>query len=94
MEKPPLNACAVVIEGTAHNGKPCRLVDNTGTIARQELESLLQSLIEQQAFGLSGLSAMGGNTIKLGEPDFTHVQMGDDMYRLIVWPYEARLDVF
>jgi hypothetical protein len=85
---------AIILEGTAHNGKPCRVVDNTGTLDRAELAALLEELIEARRFGLSGLSAKGGNTIRLGEPEFTHIQMGENLYRLILFPYEARLEAF
>ena len=85
---------AVVIEGVAHNGKPCRIIDNTGTVARAELEALLAELIEQRRFGLSGRSLAGSASIRLGEPDFTHIQLGDELYRFILLPYEARIEVF
>lgn len=85
---------AIVIEGVAHNGKPCRIVDNTGTVAREELEMLLAELIEQRRFGLSGRSSAGGTSIRIGEPEFTHIQLGDELYRFILLPYEARLEVF
>lgn len=85
---------AVVIEGVAHNGKPCRIVDNTGTVARDELEALLAELIEQRRFGLSGRSLAGGDSIRLGEPEFTHIQLGGQLYRFILMPYEARIEVF
>jgi hypothetical protein len=91
---PPLSEKAVVIEGQAHNGRSCRLVDNTGTVARDVLEGLLSDLIESRRFGLSGLSAGGSGTIRLGAPEFTHIQLGDHVYRLILLPYEARLEVF
>ncbi len=88
------NKHATVIEGVTATGKPCRLVDNTGTVPHAELESLLAELIEQRRFGLSGRSSAGGSTIRLGEPDFTHIQLGDSLYRLILFPYEARIEVF
>ena len=88
------NMRANVIEGVTHTGKPCRIVDNTGTVPRAELESLLADLIEQRRFGLSGRSAAGGSTIRIGEPDFTHIQLGESLYRLILLPYEARIEVF
>lgn len=90
----PLSEQAVVLEGVAHNGRPCRVVDNTGRIDPAELKSLLDSLIEQKRFGLSGLSQAGGSTITLGEPEFTHIQFADQLYRLILLPYEARLEAF
>ncbi|WP_018876129.1 hypothetical protein [Thioalkalivibrio sp. ALE31] len=85
---------ATVIEGTAHNGKPCRIVDNTGTVPLAELEQLLNALIEEKRFGLNMLSSTGSSAIKLGEPQFTHLQVGDDLYRFLLFPYEARLESF
>jgi hypothetical protein len=93
-EIPPPAPGATIIESVAHNGKPCRVVDNTGTIARAELEQLLIDLVETRQFGVRGLSAKGSNTIRLGEPEFTHMQFGDQMYRMLLFPYEARLEVF
>ncbi len=85
---------ATVLESVAHNGNPCRIVDNTGTIAREELEAVLEELIAGGHFGLRGLSASGGNAIRLGEPAFTHMQFGDRVYRMLLFPYEARLEAF
>ena len=93
-ETAPINEHATIIEGVAHNGKPCRIVDNTGTIEREALRSLLDQLIADQRFGLTGLSCAGGNTIKLGAPEFTHLQIGETLYRFILLPYEARLETF
>jgi len=93
-EIPPPAPGATIVESIAHNGKPCRVVDNTGTIARVELERLLVDLVESRQFGVRGLSAKGGNTIRLGEPEFTHMQFGDQMYRMLLFPYEARLEAF
>ncbi len=90
----PLSERAVIVEGVAHNGRPCRVVDNTGHIDRAELKALLDTLIEQKSFGLSGLSQAGGNTITVGGPEFTHIQFGERLYRLILLPYEARLEAF
>ena len=93
-EIPPPAPGATIVESIAHNGKSCRVVDNTGTIARVELERLLVDLVESRQFGVRGLSAKGGNTIRLGEPEFTHMQFGDQMYRMLLFPYEARLEAF
>lgn len=85
---------ATVIEGTAHNGNACRIVDNTGTVPHPELEGLLNELIEARRFGLHALSSTGSNAIKLGEPQFTHLQVGENLYRFLLFPYEARLESF
>jgi len=91
---PPPGPGATIIESTAHNGKPCRIVDNTGTIDHAELEQLLADLISERHFGLRAMSATGSNAIRLGEPEFTHMQFGDRIYRMLLFPYEARLEAF
>jgi len=85
---------ATVIQGVAHNGKPCRVIDRTGRIGTGDLNDLLATLIEQRRFGLSGLSALGGNTISIGAPEFGHIQIGDHLYRMTLRPYEAILEGF
>lgn len=85
---------AVIIEGVAHNGRPCRVVDNTGTVDRQRLKELLDELVQQRQFGLQGLSGSGDNAIPIGGPRYSHVQIGNDLYRLLLFPYEARIEKF
>lgn len=96
--KPPkaeeIRPDAVIIEGVAHNGKPCRVVDNTASVPRAELRDLLNTLIEEKRFGLGGMSVAGGNRIALDEPVGTHIQLGDDLYRILLYPYEARIEPF
>jgi len=84
----------VSVTGLAHNGKPCRLTDHTGTVTEAELAALLRDLIVGRHFGLRGMSARGEHTIRLGEPEFSHIQLGDRLYRLLVFAYEARLEPF
>jgi hypothetical protein len=91
---PPPGPDATIIESVAQNGRPCRIVDNTGTIERAELEQLLADLISEGHFGLRAMSAKGSNAIRLDEPEFTHMQFGDRMYRMLLFPYEARLEAF
>ena len=93
-EANPLSAQAVVIEGIALNGKPCRIVDNTGTVSPGELRLLLDELIQEGRFGLSGRSLNGDGRMMIGAPDFTHIQFGDAVYRFILFPYEARIEAF
>lgn len=93
-EANPLNPDAVVLEGVTRKGRPCRLIDNTASAPRNEMQELLQALIEQDKFGPGGLSAAGGNTITLGMPESAHVQLGEKLYRLIIFDYEARLEPF
>lgn len=94
MADPELHSEGTVIQGVAHNGKPCRVVDQTGRIDTGDLKDLLATLIEQRRFGLSGLSALGGNTISMGAPEFGHIQIGDRMYRMTLRPYEAIVERF
>jgi hypothetical protein len=89
-----LDSDSVVIVGTAHNGKTCRLVDRTGRIDPAALQALLATLIEQKRFGLSGRSAPGGDTIRLGAPEYGHIQIDEQLYRMTLRPYEAVLEGF
>ncbi|MHB8454067.1 MAG: hypothetical protein ACYDDO_05075 [Acidiferrobacterales bacterium] len=90
----PIDPNAVIIEGTAHNGHTCRLIDNTGGIPRPALVELFNKLISERRFGNGGLSPTGGNTITIGAPRYGHIQLGDELYRLLVFPYEARIERF
>ncbi|MDX5936546.1 hypothetical protein [Acidithiobacillus thiooxidans] len=90
----PVRADAVIIEGKTKRGKPCKIIDNTCQVPRQELQALLDDLIEQEHFGPSGLSMAGGNSIRIGAPQSAHVQLGNDIYRMILVDYEARIEVF
>ncbi|MBN2679041.1 MAG: hypothetical protein JXR24_02300 [Acidithiobacillaceae bacterium] len=89
-----MRADAVIIEGKTKRGKPCKIIDNTCLVPRAALQALLDDLIEQEHFGPSGLSMAGGNSIRIGAPQSAHVQLGDDIYRMIVVDYEARIEVF
>lgn len=90
----PLSSRAIVLEGIAHNGKSCRIVDNTGTVPFTELRSLLDELIDDGRFGITGRSMSGDGRMLIGAPDFTHIQLGDKVYRFILFPYEARIEAF
>ena len=85
---------ATIIEGVAHNGKPCRIVDNTATVPEADLRALLQQLIADKRFGLGGMSVAGGSRIAIGEPIGTHLQIGSELYRILLFPYEARIESF
>lgn len=85
---------AVVIEGVAHNGRPCRLIDNTGSIAPSELQPVLDALIADRRFGISGRSAQGGSAIPIAQATGTHIQFGERLYRILLFPYEARIEDF
>ncbi len=85
---------AVIIEGHTHTGHPCRIVDNTGSIAREDLRAVLDGLIRERRFGIAALSTHGGNALGIGRPNATHIQFGDTLYRLLVFPYEAHIEPF
>ena len=85
---------ATVLDGVAHNGRPCRLVDNTGSIAVSDLEAVLETLIADHRFGISGRSAQGGTAIPIAQATGTHIQFGERLYRILLFPYEARIEDF
>ncbi len=85
---------ARIIEGHAHNGKPCRIVDNTNSVDPTELRAVLDALIRDKKFGRGGLSVAGGSTIALDRPTSSHIQFGEQLYRILLYPYEARIERF
>ncbi len=89
-----ISTCATVIEAVAHNGRPCRIVDNTGTVDQNELRDVLEALVRERRFGMSGLSAKGGTAIPIGRGEGTHIQFGSQLYRILLFPYEARIEAF
>ncbi len=94
-ENNPLRGDAVHYPGNTKRGKACELVDNTGcALAPDECRDILASLIENDLFGFHPFSANGGATISLERRESTHVQVGDDLYRLIVFRYQARIENF
>lgn len=71
------------------------LIDNTGDgLPHEELQQILTSLIESDSFGFKTLSATGGDAIRLERRESSHVQIGDKLYRLILYRFEARLEPF
>ena len=48
---PPLRSDAVILAAKTKRGKLCRVIDNTVSAPREELEALLNDLIEQEHFG-------------------------------------------
>lgn len=94
-ENNPLRDDAVYYPGNTKRGKACELVDNTGcALAPDECKDILAELIENDLFGFHPFSANGGETISLDRRESTHVQVGDDLYRLIVFRYQARIENF
>ena len=81
------------VEGCTPGGRICELVDNSGDgIAAAELERLLGELIANGSFGFRARGA--ADSVALGQPEFAHVQIGGQLYRLIVERYSARLERF
>jgi hypothetical protein len=94
-ENNPLREDAVRVAGTSKTGKHCELIDNTGRqLPLDELQAILNALIENEVFGFKSFSASGGDTISLDRRESSHIQVGDDLYRLIVFRYEARIENF
>ena len=89
-----VRADAVIIEGRTQSGHACRIVDNTCSVARADLAEVLNALIAARRFGTAALSAHGGHTLVIGRPEATHVQFGETLYRLLLYPYEARIERF
>jgi hypothetical protein len=91
----PLHPQALIVTGTTPKGRPCRLIDNTGLrLPAETLQALLTDLAQADLFGFRSLSANGGDTLNLDRRESSHIQIGDDLYRLIVYRYEARLELF
>ena len=91
----PLRTDAVTWTSSTLQGKACRLIDNTGdNLPEQECRAILQSLVENGLFGFHSLSAQGGDTINLERRESSHIQVGEKLYRLIVYRYEARIECF
>ena len=91
----PIHPAAVHYMSTTHQGKSCRLIDNTGRhLPETECRDILSALIENQLFGFRSLSAQGGDTIDLARRESSHIQIDEQLYRLIVYRYEARIENF
>ena len=94
-ENNPLREDAVHYSEMNARGKKCELIDNTGeNLDPAECREILKSLLENDVFGFRTLSASGGDTIKLDRRESTHVQVGDNLYRLVVFRYQARIELF
>jgi hypothetical protein len=94
-ENNPLRDDAVRYTAVNARGKSCELVDNTGeSLDSSECLDILNSLVENDIFGFRTLSANGGDTISLERRESTHVQVGEALYRLVVYRYQARIELF
>ncbi|MDH5377641.1 MAG: hypothetical protein OEX00_04905 [Gammaproteobacteria bacterium] len=82
-----------MIHGKTQRGKPCKIVDNTASVCREELERLLITLIEEDSFGLKGISD-GEGRINLDKPELAHIQIGEKLYKLLLYRYEAHIEKF
>ena len=82
-----------ILQSTTLSGRACKLIDETGCVPDQELQALLADLVQTKAFGRRGLSTNSA-TIKLDTPSLAHIQIGDNLYRLLLFPYEARIEKF
>ena len=82
----------ITVEGRTRRGRPCRLIDRTGTLSRETLESLLADLVEQDQFGALGLSE--GEVLSLDAPRFTHIQLEGRLYRFFLYRYHAVIETF
>ena len=81
------------VTGTFHS-REVTLTDKTGTVPEDELQAILDGLIQENKFGLAGMSASGSGTIQLGAPEGGHIQVGEELYRLVITGYEAVIDRF
>lgn len=94
-EHNPLRADARRYPAVTRRGKPCELIDNTGeALPEAEMRAILEGLVENDVFGFRTLSANGGETINLDRRESSHVQVGEKLYRLIVYRYQAQIERF
>ncbi len=83
---------SITVEGLTRRGRPCHLTDKTATLSPETLESLLQDLIDQEQFGVLGVTQ--GDTLSLGAPRFSHIQLEGRLYRLLVFRHHATIEEF
>jgi hypothetical protein len=92
-ERVEISPTATVVNGEIPSGKSCRLIDNTGTIAAIKLEGILRDLIANDVFGIKGFSS-DGSSLRLDQPQFAHVQIDEELYRLLIYRYEAYIEKY
>jgi hypothetical protein len=91
----PLRPGARRLGGTTRRGRPCELIDNSGDqLPLAELQAILDALIRAERFGFAAASAAGGSTLDLARREAAHIQVGDRLYRLILYRYQARIEPF
>lgn len=85
---------AIVVDGVTHTGKACRIVDNTASVERAALREVLDTLIRERRFGPGVRFHSSGRMVSLDRPLCSHVQFGERLYRILLFPYEARIEPF
>lgn len=80
-----------MVHGT-YQGREVTLTDKTGQLPDQELRDVLDRLIAEGHFGITGLSSAGSGAISLGEPQVAHIQIGENLFALFVSNYQATID--
>ncbi len=91
----PLREDAKRFAGLTLRGKPCVLIDNTGAnLPEAELLLILRTLIDAQQFGFKPRSSVGGNALAIDRRESTHIQIKDQLYRLVIYRFEARIENF
>jgi len=91
----PLRPDAARLRGTTRRGKACELVDNSGDqLPLPELQAILDALVREDRFGFAAASESGGATLDLARREGAHIQIRGNLYRLIVYRYQARIEPF
>ncbi|HKK13413.1 MAG TPA: hypothetical protein VKA14_02000 [Gammaproteobacteria bacterium] len=81
------------VTGTYH-GREVTLTDKTASCPEAELQEILDALVAEGKFGIAGMSNSGSATIQIGAPEGAHIQIGGELYRLVITGYEAYVDKF
>jgi len=91
----PIRPDATRLAGVTRRGRACELIDNTGAgLAPEDLREVLDALIAEDRFGLSLTSSREGTTLDLERREVGHIQIGTDLFRLLVRRYTARIERF
>jgi len=91
----PIRPDATRLTGVTRRGRPCELIDNTGTgLTEADLREILDALIEHDRFGLALRSASGGSTLDPERREAGHVQIGARLFRLLLSRHTARIEPF
>lgn len=91
----PVRPGATRLRGATRRGKTCELVDNSGdALPLPELQAILDALVREERFGFATASEAGGATLDLARRESAHIQVAGQLYRLIVYRYQARIERF